>query len=128
MNPLARKLLIKPGNRVALVNAPPGYAERLQPLPEGAELVDLRPGIDVLQVFAHDRAELARSTGALTSVRDGGLLWVCYPKGGRKAGTDLNRDLLWEELGRAGLTGVTLVSVDDTWSAMRFRPADQVGT
>jgi hypothetical protein len=128
MNPLARKLQIKAGCRVALVNAPPGYAERLQPLPDGAELVELQPGVDVVQVFAHDRAELERAGSALQSVREGGLLWVCYPKGGRKAGTDLNRDLLWEELSKVGLAGVTLVAVDDTWSAMRCRPAGQVGT
>jgi hypothetical protein len=127
MSPLARKLLIKPGHRVALVNPPAGYADRLQPLPDGAEVVAVQPGRDVLQVFVEDRAALDRESSALSSVRDGGVLWVCYPKGGRKAGTDLNRDLLWEALGRVGLAGVTLVSVDETWSAMRFRPADQVG-
>lgn len=127
VNALARKLLIKPGSRIGLVNAPAGYAERLQPLPEGAELVDVQPGLDVVQVFARDKEELERVAPAFTSVRDGGLLWVCYPKGGRKAGTDLNRDLLWAELTRVGLTGVTLVAVDDTWSAMRVRPVDQVG-
>ena len=127
MNPLAKKLLIRPGSRIALVNAPPGYAGRLAPLPDGAEVVDLQPGLDVVQVFARDRADLERAAGALGSVRDGGLLWVCYPKGGTKAGTDLNRDVLWEELARSGLTGVTLVAVDETWSAMRFRPAAEVG-
>src|SRR5215471_13796028 len=123
MSPLARKLLIKPGSRVALVNPPAGYAERLQPLPDDAELVDIEPGLDVLQVFVQDRAALDQAAPALRSVRDGGLLWVCYPKGGRKAGTDLNRDLLWAAMGEQGLTGVTLVAVDETWSAMRFRPA-----
>ncbi|HSR25839.1 MAG TPA: hypothetical protein VLW53_19965 [Candidatus Eisenbacteria bacterium] len=128
MNALTRKLQIKPGSKIALVNPPAGYAERLEPLPDDAEVVDLRPGLDVVQVFARDRSELERAAGALGSVRDGGLLWVCYPKGGRRAGTDLNRDLLWQELSKAGLAGVTLVAVDDTWSAMRFRPAGQVGT
>ena len=128
MTPLARKLQIKAGSRIALVNAPEGYAERLLPLPDGAAVVDLQPGLDVVQVFVRDRAELERVAGAFGSVRDGGLLWVCYPKGGRRAGTDLNRDLLWERMGRDGLAGVTLVAVDDTWSAMRFRPAGQFGT
>lgn len=128
MSPLARKLLIKPRSRVALVDPPAGYAERLQPLPEGAELVEIQPGLDVVQVFVRDRAALDRAAPALRSIRAGGLLWVCYPKGGRKAGTDLNRDLLWEALAEFGLAGVTLVSVDETWSAMRFRPADEVGT
>ena len=128
MSPLARKLLIKPRSRVALVDPPAGYAERLQPLPEGAELVEIQPGLDVVQVFVQDRAALDRAAPALRSIRAGGLLWVCYPKGGRKAGTDLNRDVLWEALTEFGLAGVTLVSVDETWSAMRFRPADEVGT
>src|SRR5215472_8513158 len=128
MSPLARKLLIKPGSRVALVNPPAGYAQRLRPLPDDTELVDVQPELDVLQVFAQDRAALDRVAPALRSVRPGGLLWVCYPKGGRKAGTDLNRDLLWEAMSEHGLAGVTLVSVDDRWSAMRFRPAAEVGT
>lgn len=128
-SPLARKLLIKPGFRIGLVNAPQGYAERLQPLPPDAELVEA-PGdaLDFVQVFARDAAELDRvGPPAYRSVRAGGLLWVCYPKGGRKAATDLNRDVLWELLGRSGLTGVTLVALDETWSAMRFRPAAEVG-
>ena len=128
MSPLARKLLIRPGSRIALVNAPAGYAERLQPLPDDAELVEVQPGLDVLQLFVHDRAALDHAAPALGSVRAGGLLWVCYPKGGRKAGTDLNRDILWAELEKVGLAGVTLVALDDVWSAMRFRPAGQVGT
>lgn len=126
---LSRKLLLRPGCRVALVNAPEGYAERLQPLPEGAALVEsTAPGLDVVQVFVRDAADLDRLATAFGSVRPDGLLWVGYPKGGRKAGTDLNRDALWERMSRHGLAGVTLVAVDETWSAMRFRPADRVGT
>jgi len=65
---------------------------------------------------------------AFGTVKPGGLLWVCYPKGGRKAGTDLNRDMLWELMSRDGLAGVTLVAIDDTWSCMRSRPTAEVGT
>jgi len=130
-SPLARKLLVKPGHRMAVINAPPGYADQLQPLPEGAELVD-RPkmAVDVVQVFLRDCGDLDRAApAAVKAMKPDGLLWVCYPKGGKKAGTDLNRDILWERMGRqSGLVGVTLVSVDDTWSAMRFRAADKVGT
>jgi hypothetical protein len=128
MNSLARKLLIKPGSRVAIVDAPAGYPERLLPLPDGAAVVDVQPGLDVVQVFVRDKTALNGAAAAFGSVREGGVLWVCYPKGGIKAGTDLNRDVLWQELSKVGLAGVTLVAVDDTWSAMRFRPADEVGT
>ncbi|GAC1326929.1 MAG: hypothetical protein NVSMB17_00250 [Candidatus Dormibacteria bacterium] len=35
-SPVSRKLLVRPGRTVAVVNAPPGYERCLEPLPEGA--------------------------------------------------------------------------------------------
>lgn len=127
ISPLAKKLLIKPGMRVALVNALAACAEKLRPLPDGATIVrTLERDLDVVQVFARDAAEL-KSVGprAFRAVKKDGLLWVCYPKGGANGGTDLNRDILRELLGNRGLVGVTLVAIDDTWSAMRFRRAEE---
>src|SRR5262249_3529280 len=122
---LARKLLVKPGYRLAVVNPPPGYS--LEGLPEGAQLAE-GDGLDFVQLFVKDSAELERlGPPTFQRVKPDGLLWVCYPKGGKKAGTDLHRDILWEKMSAYGLTGVSLVAVDDTWSAMRFRPADKVG-
>jgi hypothetical protein len=128
-SPLARKLLLKSGQRGALVNAPPDYPGRLQPLPAGAHLdVQLGADLDFVQVFATNAAELAAyAPSAIRAVKPDGVLWVAYPKGGKKAGTDLNRDVLWRLMSRYGLAGVTLVAIDTTWSTMRFRPADQVG-
>lgn len=119
---LARKLLLKPGHRAAVLNAPPGYVEQL-----GVELAD-GAGLDFVQVFVRDSPDLDRlAPGAIAAVKPDGLLWICYPKGGTKAGTDLNRDLLWQRMSERGLAGVTLVALDETWSAMRFRPTDRVG-
>lgn len=46
-------------------------------------------------------------------------LWIAYPKGGR---ADINRDTLWPILAEHGLRPVTQVALDETWSALRFRP------
>ena len=129
ISPLAKKLQINPGSRAGLVNPPDGYAERLRPLPDRAEIVGgLTPELDFVQIFARSIEELDRlGPAAFAAVKRDGLLWVSYPKGGVKAGTDLNRDILWNRLGDRGLTGVTLVAIDETWSAMRFRPSDKVG-
>jgi hypothetical protein len=79
-------------------------------------------------LFAADAAALEKAfPAARAASKAGGLLWIAYRKGGKKAGTDLNRDILWEHMQRYGLAGVTLVAVDGEWSAMRFRPADEVG-
>jgi hypothetical protein len=129
MGDVARKLLIKAGHRVGLVNAPDGYLERLQPLPDGADVVkSTSTAVDVLQVFVRDAADLRKlGPRVFQRVKPDGFLWVCYPKGGTRAGTDLNRDVLWKAMEKNALVGVTLVAIDDTWSAMRFRPPDRVG-
>lgn len=126
---LARKLQVKPGFKVALVNPPSGYADRLAPLPEGATVAKrLGRDLDMVQVFVKDAAELNRVVErSVAAVKPGGLLWICYLKGGKRAGTDLNRDILWAAMELRNLVGVTLVSVDDAWSAMRFRPIEDVG-
>ncbi len=39
-NPLLKKMKLKPGQRVAIVSAPDGYIEALQPLPADVELAE----------------------------------------------------------------------------------------
>ena len=118
----AGKLLLKPGMRVGFVNPPPGHRDLLGPLPEGAGVAD-RGEVDLLLVFARNRADVEAAVPELERVPAGKLLWIAYPKGGAKKGTDLNRDILWELVKPQGLVGVTLVALDDTWSAMRFKRA-----
>ena len=116
--PLAAKLRIGPGSRVLALNAPPGYRERLEPLPEGAKLIEAAEGAcDVVHLFVRDSEQLER-----------GVLWISYPKRGAGVDTDLTRDVGWETVKGAGLRPVSQVSVDDRWSALRFRPADQVSS
>src|SRR5438105_5595453 len=126
---LAKKLLIKPDARVLLLNAPIGYARKLEPLPKGATLTDKRgQPADVVVAFARDSAELKRLASGFAALEEDAVLWVCYPKGGAKAGTDLDRDTLHAALAKHELTGVSLVAFDETWSAMRFRAPDDVGS
>jgi hypothetical protein len=122
MTPLSRKLFIKPKHRVRVINAPSGYLDDLQPLCDDATISNSPGDNDVVQVFAKDRAELRKHLKtALTALKDGGILWISFPKGTSKIQTDLTRDQGWEALTAAGFQGVSLVSIDDTWSAMRFR-------
>ena len=68
-------------------------------------------------------SELARIIPAvLRALKPDGLLWVSYPKGA-KENTDLSRDVLRDSMKEFKVNAVSLVSVDDTWSALRFRPA-----
>lgn len=124
----ATKLLIKPEHRVLLLNAPIGYARKLDPLPPGVTVTDKRGKADVVIAFVRDSAELKRLATSFGSLEEDAVLWVCYPKGGAKAGTDLDRDVLHAAMEKHELIGVTQVAFDDTWSAMRFRAPEDVGS
>lgn len=125
---LARKLGIRAGHRLLVLNAPQGYAQRLSGLPGVAPPETSASGqYDFVLAFAHSRAEVeALAAPALQALKPAGLLWFSYPKKTSLVKTDISRDSGWEPLGRQGLRPVSLVAIDDTWSALRFRPVEQV--
>jgi hypothetical protein len=122
---LVKKLGLKPGRRVLILNAPDGYRALLDPLPEGVELAATPDGtFDFVQLFAKNKADLARyAPKAMEAVKPGGLLWIAFPKKTSKIQTDITRDTGWDVIQQAGWQGIFLIAVDDIWSAMRFRPA-----
>jgi hypothetical protein len=126
---LPRKLGIRPGTRVRLMNAPVGYADALRTAAPDATVEESGAGpADLVHLFCAARAELdAHAAAAIAAYRTGGHLWVSYPKGGAKAGTDLNRDVDWGPLRAAGFRPVTQVSIDERWSALRWRRLEEVG-
>ena len=126
---LATKLLIAPGTSVLMLNAPIGFQRKLAPLPDGVTVSDKRgTSAEVVVAFTRDSGELKRLATAFPTYAEDAILWVCYPKGGKAAGTDLDRDILRAALEKHDLAGVTLVAFDEQWSAMRFRATDDVGS
>ena len=114
---LAKKLLIRPGSRVAVAFAPSTIDLVLPPGVHPSE----RGPADIVLVYVHDRARLAPALAKTTKrVAEGGILWVAYPKAGQ-LGTDLNRDILARALQREGLEPVSQIAIDDVWSALRVK-------
>jgi len=64
----------------------------------------------------------------LKNIEPDSVLWFAYPKGTSKIKTDINRDTIRVTGEAFGITTVTAISIDDTWSALRFRPIEKVGT
>jgi hypothetical protein len=126
---LVKKLRIQPGQHLLILNPPSGYIQSLGELPEGIEVSDEPDGkYDFVHLFVKDSDEFEQLTqSAIKVVEYDGLLWISYPKRSSKVPTDLSRDVLWEMMGDTGLRPVTQISIDTVWSALRFRPAEQVG-
>jgi hypothetical protein len=114
----AEKLLMRPNTTVWSSDG--SHLDLIEPLPEGVRRVDGPEQATTALVFADDadslRAILAAHGDRLSRP---GTLWVAYPKANR---SDINRDTLWPILGEYGTRPVGQVSVDEVWSAMRFRP------
>ena len=127
---LAQKLQLKPGQSLVSVNTPAGCREVLMQALSGNPLLSLedRENAQALLLFVNNLEEAVRlAPTVMQNVATDGLLWLAYPKGSSKIKTDVNRDRLWEALAFTGWRPVRQVSIDDTWSAMRFRPSDRVG-
>jgi hypothetical protein len=132
MTPLAKKLHLKPHERVLELNAPTEFRTLLEPLPEGATIDTAAvEGVeyDAVYFFANSAGqatELAKA--ALGAIRHDGSFWTSWPKDNARRKRDLTRDSGWDALYQAGLTPVASVSINDGWSALRWRPVERVGS
>ena len=109
-----------------LLDVPAEVKDALQPLPDGAVLAATPPG-DVVLAHCTRRADVERHAPALIEAAQmGAIVWCAWPKRTSGLETDLTRDEGWDALTSAGLRGVATVSIDDTWSGLRFRPVEDV--
>ena len=120
--PLAKKLGIKPGARVALVDAPDGAEALLDPLPDGVSLRrQARAPLDVILFFATERRVVERRFLELgRRLEPDGSLWLSWPKKASKVQTDITEDVLREVILPSGLVDTKVCAVDETWSGLRF--------
>lgn len=120
--PLAQKLGIRAGTRLAIVRAPEGFAAGLGPLPDGVEVrTQVRGSFDVVLFFVTRRSELERRFVALARALVGnGGLWIAWPKRSARVATDLSESSV-RDVGLArGLVDNKVCAVDETWSGLRF--------
>jgi hypothetical protein len=122
--PLPKKLGIKEGHRVALLQAPAGFAATLGALPAGVAVRDGLRGkepLDLIVFFTASRADLERRFAKLAGrlVSSGGL-WISWPKKSSGVATDLTENIVREIGLDAGLVDNKVCAVDETWSGLRF--------
>lgn len=127
--PLTERLNLTGQLRALIMNAPKGYRTLLGPLPPDIT-VNTKPSgkYDFVHLFVNNREELARlGPDAMKAVKPMAIFWISYPKKTAKTDTDISRDEGWDVVTDAGFETVAQVAVDDVWSALRFRPAAEVG-
>ncbi len=126
MDHLLAKLNYKGQERIAVINADDEF---IPPLTENLRNIIIDKEIDprypyefiILFVKKVSEIELIAPIAIHNLVADG-VLWFCYPKKtSKKYKSDIDRDHGWDSLIEVGLQGVRMISLNDNWSAFRFR-------
>lgn len=119
--PLAKKLGIKPGSIVALVNAPPGFEKTLGALPEGASIEEGLPKrFDLAIWFVKSVDGLRRGIGRMAAKAGRAPVWIAWPKKASGVETDLTQPLIRATGLDAGLVDYKICAIDSTWSGLAF--------
>jgi hypothetical protein len=129
-NVVARKLGMNPGMRALVIAPPPGYLKLLAPQYLGLNVSSRAAGkYPFVQVFATRLSEISRFAKRLSKrAAPNALVWISYPKKTSGTASDLSRDLIRKAMSVAGWRAVSIVAIDEVWSALRFRPTGQVGS
>lgn len=116
---VSEKMGVKEGVRAIFVNAPETALQAIDP-PDLDVAPDLAERFDYIHLFAKSRAELDDAFPKLKEhLEPTGMLWVSWPKD-RKLGTDLVLPEVIRIGYRHGLVESKCLSVDATWSALKF--------
>lgn len=129
MNTILKKLGFTDQNPVLIINAPDEYKEIMAAM--DAEVhKEVMGKYKFIQIFSKDFAEANNYVSeAIQSLEDDGHIWLCYPKGtSKKYKSDINRTKSWEIFAPYDFEPVSQVSIDDDWSAIRFRYVDKIKT
>jgi CheY-like chemotaxis protein len=119
--PLPKKLGIKAGRQVVLVDAPDGFESLLGALPDDTRLVrDPKAKGDLVIWFTTSRRQLERRVRAVAARAGAGGLWIAWPKKAAGLRSDLTQDLVRQTGLANGLVDYKVCAIDETWSGLRF--------
>lgn len=120
--PLAKKLGIKAGSIVAIVNEPDHYRGLLAPLPDSVRFVArATASTDLVHLFTARRAELARWLGKLRkTLGPEATVWISWPKKAAKLASEVTEETVRELALPLGFVDVKVCAVDETWSGLKL--------
>ncbi len=120
--PLAKKLGIKPGFTVKLINEPKYYLELFLDFPRNTKFIkNATTKINFIHFFPSNAKELNNKISALKNqLQPDGMLWISRYKKSSKKGTDITEDIIRNLAPKNGLVDIKVCAVDELWSALKL--------
>lgn len=133
MNAIFKKLNYKQQEVIYILNAPASFTKEMDDLSNETAIKEKLPSsasAEFILAFASRQKELDILIPKIVNAAKGdALIWLAYPKKSSKNYTcDFNRDTGWAALGEAGYEPVRMIAIDEDWSALRFRKAENIKT
>src|SRR5262249_44316596 len=118
---LPELLGIRPGMRVSVLNAPEGFRQKLEPLPEGVALIDTsKTGLELTLYFSTKKTDLVERLPALArGMAVTGAIWVCFPSATESSLVPTEEFVRVAAL-EIGLSDDKKLVVDVGWTALRL--------
>jgi len=120
--PLAKKLGIKEGFVIRLINKPDHYFELFTDLPASVNISDNKKlKKNFIHFFTKEEKELVELLPKLKNelVPDG-IIWVSWPKKTSKILTTVTENLVRDYALKTGLVDIKVCAVDDIWSGLKL--------
>jgi len=120
--PLARKLGIKPGFNMVIINEPEHYFDLFTDLPADLRINNEIDGWhDLIHLFVKDKATYLQYLPTLKDeIKPNGMVWVSWPKKASKIVTDITEDIIRNEALKNGLVDVKVCAIDEVWSGLKL--------
>lgn len=124
-NLFLKKLQIKPGYQVSVINAPENAAAIFGDIPNTVEFAyHLQPNSNVYLIFAITKADMFAALASIKSdIKDQTIAWVFYPKAKTPLAADLNLMQSWDDLSEYNLAPCGSAAVNEIWTGIRVKPA-----
>lgn len=131
MNPLFRKLNYRDQRAIYILDAPDSFVAELTEMRAVAEVADSFQGAKdagFAMAFATTQTQVDAFAGQVGAATSGdAVVWIAYPKAtSKRYACEFNRDTGWTSMGAQGFEPVRQVSVDEDWSALRFRRVEYI--
>lgn len=120
--PLAKKLGIKEGFKIRLINPPDYYFDLFEDLPDELKIQkEKKSRKNFIHFFTLKANELAKEISSLKNeIEQDGMIWISWPKKAAKVPTDITEDVVREIALNNGLVDVKVCAVDEVWSGLKL--------
>ena len=120
--PLAKKLGIKSGFKIRLVNEPKYYFDLFTDMPEHVIVMnDKKSKKNLIHYFVLTANNLNKDIIALKNeIESNGVIWVSWPKKSSKIISDITEDFIRNLALANGLVDVKVCAVDEIWSGLKL--------